>query len=358
MTKATRVAVAAAAGALALAVTGSALAAFNPKLVVSGPPTSNAGGAVNILTEVAASDDPTARVVIYIPSGYQIGTPAGGAKLGSVKAQAQAVDLGGATLPLEGDLLAASSATQFAAQQTACLGAVTPGQTWYLHLTAAGQTLDIPMFLVEATTAEKAFASWKLVVCLPPPDVPVGTPGRATFGAKLLSASFSNTAIVNPPAAGEYRWRSLWTPYTPALGQVNALGSVETQSLVRLPTQITQKVAKKKVFVTVKGKKQARWAVTVGGTLTAGGTALPARSVTITTGPTKTKRARLATVPTNANGVFRKTSIVKSPQWFQSSTTLAAQSLGAAGCTATFAPVPCISASVGSYRLVSGWAKV
>ena len=46
---------------------------------------------------------------IYIPTGYQIGTPAAGTKLGDVTATAAAADLGGAILPLTGELQAVAA---------------------------------------------------------------------------------------------------------------------------------------------------------------------------------------------------------------------------------------------------------
>ena len=189
---------------------------------------------------------------IYIPTGYQIGTPAAGTKLGDVTATAAAADLGGAILPLTGDLQAVAPNATGAAQ---C--GVAASQYWNLHLTAAGQTLDIPLYVVAANATETASGyQAKLVVCLPPPDVPAGTPGRATFGAKLLSASFGASSITQPVASGDYRWTSLFTPYNPGKGTPNAAGTVETQSIRHIPTQIKLNAAKKKLtsFKTIKRK--------------------------------------------------------------------------------------------------------
>src|SRR5256885_9771 len=83
------------------------------------------------------------------------------------------------------------------------------------------------LFVVATAGPEASLGATKLVVCLPPPDVPVGTPGRATFGAKLLSATFSASAITEPKASADLRWTSLWTPYTPGKGTPNPAGSVE-----------------------------------------------------------------------------------------------------------------------------------
>jgi hypothetical protein len=229
-----RLALLAVAALATLGFASSAFASFSPKLVVSSS-TSGSGGAVRLGVVALNADDPTARVQIYIPAGYQVASPAAGAKLGSVTATAAAADLGGAILPLTGELDAIAPNATAAAQ---C--GVAASQTWDLHLTAAGQTLDIPLYVVAGAPAEVAAGfPTKLVVCLPPPDVPAGTPGRATFGAKLLSAQFDSSAITEPTAPGDYRWTSLWTPYNPGKGTANAAGTVETQTIRHLPTQVT-----------------------------------------------------------------------------------------------------------------------
>src|SRR3954469_18231155 len=258
MTKSIRVALLACAAVATLAFASSALAAYtSPKLVVASltPQAAGSGGPVRVGVTVENADDPTARVQILIPTGYQIGTPGPGTKLGDVTATAAAADLGGAILPLTGELQAVAPNTTGAAQ---C--GVAASQYWNLHLTAAGQTLDIPLYVVAANANETAAGyQAKLVVCLPPPDVPAGTPGRATFGAKLLSATFASSAITEPTAAGDYKWTSLWTPYNPGKGTPNAAGSVETQSLRHLPVIMHLDITKKRLtsFKSIKrnGKK-------------------------------------------------------------------------------------------------------
>jgi len=88
--------------------------------------------------------------------------------------------------------------------------------------------------------------------------VPAGTPGRATFGAKLLSATFSASAIKEPASGtGDLRWTSLWTPYNPGVGTVNAAGTVEVQSNRPLPVSGTFSHIQKRIvtYKKVKGKK-------------------------------------------------------------------------------------------------------
>ena len=90
-----------------LAFAGTALAAFSPKLIVTSatPQAAGGGGAVRIGAIVGATDDPTAKTSIYVPTGYQVNTTSAiGTKLGDVTATAAAADLGGAVLPLTGEL--------------------------------------------------------------------------------------------------------------------------------------------------------------------------------------------------------------------------------------------------------------
>jgi hypothetical protein len=252
MRKSIRFALLASAALTSLAFASSALASFSPKLVVSSA-TAGSAGPLRLGVVVSNADDPTAKATFYVPSAYQVGAPAAGTKLGDVTATASAADLGGAVLPLTGELDAIAPTATTNAAATQC--GVTPSQTWDLHLTAAGQVLDIPMFVVASSAPEVAAGyQTKLVVCLPPPDVPAGTPGRATFGAKLLSATFTASAITEPAAKGDYRWTSLWTPYNPGKGTANAAGSVEVQAVRHLPVAFGLTVTKKRI-ATVKHRK-------------------------------------------------------------------------------------------------------
>src|SRR4051794_28344850 len=119
MRKSIRVALLACAAVATLAFASSALAAYtSPKLVVASltPQAAGSGGPVRVGVTVENADDPTARVQILIPTGYQIGTPGPGTKLGDVTATAAAADLGGAILPLTGELQAVAPHPTRAAQ--------------------------------------------------------------------------------------------------------------------------------------------------------------------------------------------------------------------------------------------------
>jgi hypothetical protein len=356
----------------ALGFASSALASFAPKLIVSGstPQAAGSGGSVRIGVVVNNADDPTARVQIYIPTGYQVATPTAGTKLGTVTATAAAADLGGAILPLTGELDAIPPNAAAAAQ---C--GVTPTQTWDLHLTAAGQTLDVPLYVVAGSAAETAAGySTKLVVCLPPPDVPAGTPGRAQFGAKLLSATFDSSAITQPVATGDYRWTSLWTPYNPGKGTVNAAGTVETQAIRHIPTQVKQTITKKKLttYRTVRrnGKKVRikviRTQVKFSATVDANGAAPASVSITTTAAGKKVGGAsgsfilaagKSATVTSTAlvnQGASVPTGQSAAPA------DLFYTDLGGGACTpsAIGGGLPCVGATVGGETLKASTAVV
>jgi hypothetical protein len=360
MRKSIRVALLACAAVATLAFASSALAAYtSPKLVVASltPQAAGSGGPVRVGVTVENADDPTARVQILIPTGYQIGTPGPGTKLGDVTATAAAADLGGAILPLTGELQAVAPNTTGAAQ---C--GVAASQYWNLHLTAAGQTLDIPLYVVAANANETAAGyQAKLVVCLPPPDVPAGTPGRATFGAKLLSATFGASSITQPVASGDYRWTSLFTPYNPGKGTPNAAGTVETQSIRHIPTQIKLNVAKKKLtsFKTVKrnGKKVRvkviRTRITFSSAVTENAVAATAATITTTAGGKRVGGAKGSFILTARSATLTATAVVNRTTPVPTGQTASAndlyyRALGTAACvkTAAFGGLPCVDATV------------
>ena len=163
----------------ALIAVPSALAAYtSAKLEVR-----QAGTAATIKVSLSPDDDPTASVRVFAPAGTQLTTnQAPGTVLGPVKAIVKALDLGGADLPLEGQLVVAAPGQIAPAVQAACLQGVPPLASWVMVLTAAGQTLPVPTYLVATAGAQTALGPGYIQVCLGPPDVPPGTPeiGRAS----------------------------------------------------------------------------------------------------------------------------------------------------------------------------------
>ncbi len=232
-------------GALALAGASSAFAAYtSPRLLIT-----DTTPALTISFSQSAADDPTAKLTFYTPVGYTTSfAQAPGTTIGTVNALGTAGDLGGAALPLTGTVqvraatgtyLSGTTQVPIAAAATACTGTATHIAFWVLILQAAGQTLELPVFVDDVTAAPlSAFAKAQIQTCLPPPDVPVGTPGRATFGFKLTRAIFTVRNVFAPTGSLPLRWRVVATPYTPAAGMPNVAGTVETQSLVSQPRTV------------------------------------------------------------------------------------------------------------------------
>jgi hypothetical protein len=342
-------------GAIALSSTATALAAYtSPSLRVTDDRT-----AVTIRYTVSATDDPTAKLTFYAPTGYSasLAAPAG-TTLGTVTAQGTATDLGGALLPLTGTVqaraaggtyLSGTTQVPIAAAATQCTGTPTHTAYWVLILQAAGQTLELPVFVDSPAvgTGASAFATSSIQACLPPPDVPTGTPGRATFGFKLTQVDFKVNGIFTSAGSGQPRWRVLATPYVPAQGRPNPAGSVEAQSVIPFPRTLS---LRKPALKTANGFA----------TLTLGGVAqLPTGAASIRLYRGKTAAGLSPSVTLRKTGTsFRGTLRIKQtakPQtvFLQARATVAA---GTDTCTPTFG-VTCVGATRAAVAVRSGTVR-
>jgi hypothetical protein len=317
-----------------LVVVPSALAAYtSPKLEVR-----TAAGGATIKATLSPDDDPTASVRIFVPAGTTLTTTqAPGTVLGPVRAVVKALDLAGADLPLEGQLLVAAPGQITPAAQAACLGTTTPVASWIMILSAAGQTLPVPTYLVATAGAQAALGPAYIQVCLPPPDVPAGTPGRATFGAKLYSAELTINGVFSATPGA---WIAFWTPYTPNVGAVNAAGTVAA------PASVSGGA------VTAAARRAGKGAV-VSGRATQGGQPRGGATVTIFGAAKATGLKRLGRVRTAANGNF--TFRAKKGTFFRANV-VAAPSAAPAVCTAlsaAIAPVPCVNPTTNGFTAQS-----
>lgn len=323
----------------ALIAIPSALAAYtSPKLEVK-----RAGEAATIKVSLSPDDDPTASVRIFAPAGTQLTTTqAPGTELGPVRAIVKALDLAGADLPLEGRAVVAAPGQVPAAAQTACLQGATPLATWLLVLSAAGQTLNVPAYLVATSGAQTALGPGYIAVCLPPPDVPAGTPGRATFGAKLYSAELAISGVFSAVPLGA--WVAFWTPYNPGVGTVNAAATVASPAAIAPGA------------VTLAAKTRGRGA-TVTGRVTQAGQGRAGATVAIFGGAKRTGIKRLGRVQVRANGTF--TFAARTGTFFRATavtTTANAPPL----CTAlggALAPIPCVNPTTSGFTVQSKVVK-
>jgi hypothetical protein len=319
----------------AVVVVPSALAAYtSAKLEVR-----QGGTTTTVKATLDPNDDATASVRIFAPTGTTLSTSqAPGTVLGPVRAIVKALDLAGADLPLEGQLLVAAPGQVPAAAQAACLGTTAPQATWIMVLSAAGQTLTVPTYLVPTAGALAALGPAYIQVCLPPPDVPAGTPGRATFGAKLYSAELAIAGVFGAVPVGA--WVSVWTPYNPGVGTPNVAATVASPAAIAPGA------------VTLAARTRARGA-RVTGRVTQAGQARAAATVTVFGGPRSGSLRRLGRVRTRANGSYTFTA--RTGTFFRATAT-ATPAAAPPLCTAlgaAIAPIPCVNPTTNGFTVQS-----
>jgi hypothetical protein len=209
----------------------------------------------------------------------------------------------------------------------------------------AGQTINLPVHVDQTTGADAALGAYKLVVCLAPDDVPVGTPGRSPNGARLLDATFTVDNIFTVPA-GQSIWKAITTPW--AGGAPNAAGTVETRAVVGNGTvTLAKKVNAPRRLVKFTGK------VTQSGTPVSG-----AKVTLLVNGKSAGFSAR-----TNSSGSFSivlKKTGKKTTSTFQARTTVAERDITTTGCASPTPGVPggCVNATASTFTAVSAKIRI
>ncbi len=327
-----RLAVLAFAGIATLAFAGNALA--TQKLSVNQSTTS-----LTIKVSQAQTDAQPAKISIYVPTGYSINASAApGTKIGSTTGTVFSRDAN-IPLPLSGDVVVSATSDAPTCDPVPHLA------VWNLALSVAGQNITLPVHVDQLAGPEAALGAYKLVVCLAPDDVPVGTPGRSPNGARLLDATFTVNSIFTVPA-GQSIWKTITTPW--AGGVPNAAGTVETRAFVANGTvTLTKKVNAGRRLVKFTGK------VTQAGTAVSG-----ARVSLLVNGKTAGFSAR-----TNASGSFSivlKKTGKKTTSTFQARTTVAERDITSTGCTSPTPGVPggCVSATASAFTAVSAKIRI
>ncbi len=325
---------------IALAAALPAAAAISPTLDA----TTQASG-TTIGYAQGANDDPPAVITFYAPAGYAaLLAQTDQTQIGTVKGQGIAGDLGGAKLDLSGSIVAAAATTTvgfggttlpLSAAAVVCTGTATHSAYWILSLAASGQTLQIPAFVddVPLTSPLASTANTQIKVCLPPPDVPAGTPGRAALAAKLVSTQLTLTDVFSV-APGWYLWHVIVTPYNPGKGTPNAAGTLTAQSYDRTPQEVT--------FTATAG---AGGKATVKGRVTAGFRGVPGATVTILAG-----KASVGTAKTGPGGRF-KASVDAASGTELTATAVATASK--ASCQQGWFPANCVAAAYPSFSATS-----
>jgi hypothetical protein len=338
-----RAALVAAAIAASLVAASSALAANTATIAVS-----SAGTATTIHISVPQATDPIARIAIFVPAGYTANLSAApNTNIGSVDATANGHDVG-LTLPLTGLVTTDNPASH---TSDVCSPG-THAAVWNLNLSVAGSTLVLPLYVDPTAGDATALGAYQMIICLPPWDVPAGTPGRSFEGAQLLDAQFTVKGIFTAPtSAGLLAWHTLFTPYTPGAGTPNLVGTFEARALVGQPS-LSLKVTKAKT-----GYKAS-------GTLSEGGLPSADASVVLLRGSSATKLAKAGTATTGATGTWSASGKLtgKKPVFFKATATAKERDATAQGCAtalpATIAPGGCASATLAAWTVSSPVAKL
>jgi hypothetical protein len=346
MTGRVRTALIAVVAAATLAFAQAAFAANTATISVWHTPMVLAGSqSTTIHIGVPQTTDGIAQINIFAPSGYGavLNQPAG-MGIGTVSATALAHD-GGLTLPLSGPVT-----TDDPAKHTA--DACSPGTNaavWNMNLSVAGQTLVVPIYVNPTSGAATALGAYKLTICLPPWDVPVGTPGRSFEGAQLLDAKFTvNKVFTTPAAAGLLKWEALFTPYTPGKGTPNPVAMFEALAFVPVPISLAVKAS----YV----KKSGTWRLV--GTAKEGGLGVGDVTLKIWQGLTAKSVKPKAATTTTASGAFTASGrlIVKKRTYFQVSAAVGERDYTASGCQnplTALAPAGCVSATLSPWAAKS-----
>jgi hypothetical protein len=306
-------------------------------------------------------------VTIFPNPSYLSGTQvqnlsqAPGTSIGTVSAKAVAGALGGATLPLVGTIVVKGAGDTYlsngapvplATAATSCTGTATHTTFWVLQLAAAGQTLEVPVFvdavpLTKGTdetgaplpnpeaSATTGWGSAEIKVCLPSPDVP--PPTGAAFGAHVFDVVL-NIKGVWSGGSNEYRWRAVVIPYTPGTSTVDKTKAVEIQGLER------------RVGFVQASAKYSGLKAKVTGLVTEATTSVAGAKVTIKGG------RRAVTARSNANGDFSVTVPLRRRLAALTVTAVAPErDLGAGACSltpafATALPgITCADVSIGGW---------
>jgi len=328
-----------------------ALAAINPRFEVTSAPQSKS---LTIGARIGQTDDWIGRLQVYVPAGYKLGTPA--ASGSPVSVQAVETSVGPSNIAKLAGSLKAAAPNDAAAVSWATTNCDNAGHaaTWMVSLLGGDGSWSFPVFVDNTTGSETQFGAQKLVFCFGPREVGA----QNTVGNKLLALSLTLQGVTAPTAAGDYTWRSLWTPFanqpspanpsdgTAAGDTLNQSGGVEAQSVVHVSAGV----------LTIRAQKSGN-RVVLSGKFLVNGEAGDGVAVRVKHGSSVGSLVSLATVKTSTTGAWKTGAKLKKPSYFQAGVTVAGGDLGAAACKASFG-VPCVSTTSGGTSFLSKLIRV
>ena len=157
-------------------------------------------------------DDWVGRLQVYVPTGYKLSLPA----TGSIAVQAIETQIGPSNIgKLTGALKTAPAGDATVAWASA--NCDTGAHVAVSSVAVAGNddSWILPVFVDNTTGTETQFGSQKLVVCFGPR----GPGGSNAMANKLLTMTLNGVSA--PTTAGDYTWRSLWTPFAGTSGDTS-----------------------------------------------------------------------------------------------------------------------------------------
>jgi hypothetical protein len=312
-----RIAPAACAALVALALAGPAAAAYKPRLVAGG-----GGNETTLHVTWRAADDATQAATLYAPSAYTLGAPAVGAKVGTAAVTVVETARKNARVRQAGGITSADPATPaLRAAATECTLNPLHEQVW--AATLGGQAASLLIFVDRTTPAEAVLGSIKFQFCFRSPGIPEAQ-GGAPHGAKPIDLALTVTGALDAPTTpGDFLWHGLFTPFAAGTKTASATATVEAQSLLRVPRVVTLK------------KQRLGERVRLIGQVSEGGTPLGGASVRvfrdgqrIATVKTNEDAGYALTLPLRRSASFSVRAIVK-----ERTTSCQGTSVAPAGCT-------------------------
>ena len=331
----------------ALVLAGSSLGALTPQLRV----TTTGAQSLSITVARQQTDDPAGRVELVVPTGFTLASPAVGALVGTATAKVVSRDVDPSKEQLWTGTIRTISPTDpaVAYESTGCdpVGHVA---AWMVRLSESKQTFAFPVFVDAATDATASLGPYVLVACFRPADLPSTDPNRSAKGSVVDSFTLSSTRFGIPTAAGNYVWRSFWTPFSVGTGDLSTAATVEAQSAVAVPAGEVD-LAATTAIARANGSRVVL--VTLFGRVLVGGMPLGSVVVRLRRGQLPRKLVGLTRVRTGGDGVFLDVVALPRTQYFQAIAFVPAKDLGAAGCQASFPDIPCLDATTGAGHVAS-----
>ncbi|HEX7311837.1 MAG TPA: hypothetical protein VF232_11725 [Gaiellaceae bacterium] len=336
-------------GGAATASLALAASAFGrTQLLVTGATELGASATTVVHLRAETSDAAPSRVTIYLPLGYaaNLGQTAG-TQIGTVAASAQRLMLSPDAVDVPGTIVTDTPANYV---NSFCA----PGlhsAVWLVHLNVQGTTVDVPVYVDRTTGNEVPFSSAKLVMCLANPYAQAVPGTRAPTGLRLVDTklTFSAGMVTNPTLLGSFVWRAVVTPWTANGAAANAPGTIETQSIVNIPSSLSLKAKVQTKRHTRAGQTTVTNSVLLSGKLIEDLRGVPGARITFfANGKTAGSAA------SGVSGAFsRKTSLARTTTLRATATVAPRETVCVSPLSVTAAPAGCVAATIAGYKVGS-----